>query len=88
MGQLTRCVVDNAGGGQRGLRATPTTMLLAALRERYGIAANWLGAYGFPARGRWPLRYAQGSLISRPAPDVQQGTARDGSPPDSGCPRR
>ena len=28
---------DNAGGGQRGLRATPSDALLAAVREAYGL---------------------------------------------------
>jgi len=32
--------VDNAGSGQRGLRATPTPALLAVLRERYGITGS------------------------------------------------
>ena len=33
-------MVDDAGNGQRGLRADPTATVLAALRERYGIAGN------------------------------------------------
>lgn len=32
--------MDDAGGGRRGLRATPTVAILAALREHYGLAAD------------------------------------------------
>jgi Ser/Thr protein kinase RdoA (MazF antagonist) len=38
--------VDNAGGGRRGLRATPTALVLAALRERYGIAGSRISDLG------------------------------------------